>query len=609
MHQQPLRTDGVHRFALQLHARVGTQQCRRASHLKSVHHRRAVVVRHRVHRAADARCPVAAHARHESAPHVQRHVAARVHLDVPGVQHQPVGGVYPHVPFPVHQHHVAAGIGNRQRPALVVEGDADAAARADALVAVALANANARAGVVQATHDVRSVRVAKSETHQHKVAHLGHKQVPAALRSPFATAAVGRHHPDPVRTHAVGLPVHPHLYAPHPLRVFVAHHHGHLRLGHRMARVFHGKAVRHRRDGLEAPDVGAVLADAVPDLDHEVLAHRGLGQAADALAEGARYLHHAADREPPPPNPALDVMRIGRLGGLFPPHVHLHLLHVVHPRAGVLQRGNFEHAHRCHESAIAREVQSRRPVGRVLDHAQVVRRQIGEHRGGTGQRLHASLEPGHVPIQFQTHRIRTLRLAEHQARTVVIQPLVVVMGKPADKREVRLVVLAYVIQPQPVLGIGHEANPCLGAQLADDLLQGTSQPRAEARSVLQQVRRGMPAHQQRAPVEALLADAHLRDHPEKDRGVIPVGVHQHALAEPFGAVSEPFHVPLAHRVGVKRQLEAVVVAHGLVQVQRPESVQPPVVYAHHDVVPNEACHVSIVFQVSPHAERPVGTCP
>ena len=258
-----------------------------------------------------------------------------------------------------------------------------------------------RSSIEQTSHHVRPVGVAMPETHQHMVANLGDEHETAVRGHVLAAAAVGRHHAYPTRTHVARLPIHLDLHATLAVGVGVADDPSDLSLGNRPAHVANGKATGDRRYRTEAVAIEAVVADLVRDVDNEELTHRGLSHAADALAERAGELDHAAHRQPDAPGGTLDIMRLGRLRLLLLLHVKLHLLHVVDARVGVLQSGLHEQLHRGTESLVAEFVKARGLVRRRLGHAMVVLRDVREYLGGTGKRLNPSLEADKVPLKYE----------------------------------------------------------------------------------------------------------------------------------------------------------------------------------------------------------------
>ena len=66
--------------------------------------------------------------------------------------------------------------------------------------------------------------------------------------------------------------------------------------------------------------------------------------------------------------------------------------------------------------------------------------------------------------------------AEDQVDSVIVEPFVVLQGKTLDEREVRLVVLANVVELLGVFGIYPCTHPRLGSHLLDDVSQGASCP-------------------------------------------------------------------------------------------------------------------------------------
>ena len=357
----------------------------------------------------------------------------------------------------------------------------------DAFQMVLGKSANASPTVEQAAHHVRPVGVAMPETHQHVVANLGDEHEAAVRGHVLAAAAVGRHHAYPTRTHVARLPVHLDLDAALAVGVGVADDPSHLRLGNRPAHVANGKATGNRRYRTEAVAVEAVVANLVRDVDDQELAHRGVGHAADALAERAGELDHAAHRQPDALGGALHVMRLGRLRLLLLLHVKLHLLHVVDAGVGVLQRGFPEQLHRGAESLVPELVKTRGLVRRGLGHAMVVLRDVREYLGGTRKRLHPRLEADQVAFELQPDRIGKLGLAEDKTRAVVVKPFLVLPGKAADEVEVRLVVLADVSHGVTVLRIGQKLDARLLAQFANDVGQRPVKPRVAVLTVLEQV--------------------------------------------------------------------------------------------------------------------------
>ena len=271
----------------------------------------------------------------------------------------------------------------------------------DTLATVVFSSSLTCPAVEEASHHVRPVGVAMPETHQHVVANLGDEHEAAVRRHALAAAAVGRHHAYPTRAHVARLPVHLDLDATLAVGVGVADDPSDLSLGNRPAHVTNGKAASDRRNRTEAVAVETVVADIVRDVDDKELAHRGVGHAADALAERAGELDHAPHRQPDALGGALHVMGLGRLRLLLLLHVKLHLLHVVNPGVGVLQRGFPEQLHRGAESLVPEFVKARGLVRRGLGHAMVVLRDVRENLGGTGKRLNSSLEADKVPLKYE----------------------------------------------------------------------------------------------------------------------------------------------------------------------------------------------------------------
>ena len=223
------------------------------------------------------------------------------------------------------------------------------------------------------------------------------------------------------------------------------------------------------------------------DVDNQELTHRGVGHAADALAERAGELDHAPHRQPDALGGALHVMGLGRLRLLLLLHVKLHLLHVVNPGVGVLQRGFPEQLHRGAERLVPELVKARGLVGRGLGHAMVVLRDVREYLGGTRKRLHPRLEADQVALELQPDRIGKFGLAENKTRAVVVKPFLVLPGKAADEVEVRLVVLADVSHGVTILRIGQKFDARLLAQFAHDVRQRPVKPRVAVLTVLEQV--------------------------------------------------------------------------------------------------------------------------
>ena len=325
------------------------------------------------------------------------------------------------------------------------------------------------------------------ETHQHVVANLGNENEAAVRGHVLAATIVGRHHAYPTRAHVACLPIHLDLDSPLAVGIGVADDPSDLSLGNRPAHVTNGKATGNRRYRAEAVAVETVVADIVRDVDNQELAHRGVGHAADALAERAGELDHAPHRQPDAPGGALHVMRLGRLRLLLLLHVKLHLLHVVNAGVGVLQRGFPEQLHRGAESLVAELVKARGLVRRRLGHAMVVLRDVREYLGGTRKRLNPRLEGDEVALELKPDRIGKLGLAEDKTRAVVVKPFLVLPGKAADEVEVRLVVLADVSHGVTVLGIGQKLDARLLAQFANDVRQRSVKPRVAVLAILEQV--------------------------------------------------------------------------------------------------------------------------
>ena len=271
----------------------------------------------------------------------------------------------------------------------------------DAFQMVLGKSTNARPTVEKAAHDIGPVGVAVPETHKHVVANLGDEHEAAVRRHALAAAAVGRHHAYPTRTHVARLPIHLDLDTTLAVGIGVADDPSDLSLGNRPAHVAHRKATGDRRYRTEAVAVEAVVADIVRDVDDQELTHRGVGHAADALAERTGELDHAPHRQPDALGGTLHVMRLGRLRLLLLLHVKLHLLHVVDAGVGVLQRGFPEQFHRGAESLVAELVKALGLVRRGLGHAMVVLRDVREYLGGTGKRLNPSLEADKVPLKYE----------------------------------------------------------------------------------------------------------------------------------------------------------------------------------------------------------------
>ena len=226
----------------------------------------------------------------------------------------------------------------------------------------------------------------------------------------------------------------------------------------------------------------------------------------------------------------------------------------------ILQGRFLEHLHRGLEGLAARAVESRGLVRRVFCHAVVVFRQVGEHPGGPGQRLHARLERGERRVELQLHGLGFPRHPENQLGAVVVQPLLVLLGQPPDEREVRFPVLADVPHGLVVFGLHLRLHARLGAQLPDNLAQRAAEPRVAALAVLKQVGGGIARHAYLSAVQVLPAGVHLRDDPdEQERFRLP-SLDLYALAQPFRTVFQG----LGRHLEVQGELKAVMVVDGLV---------------------------------------------
>ena len=238
----------------------------------------------------------------------------------------------------------------------------------------------------------------------------------------------------------------------------------------------------------------------------------------------------------------------------------------MHARVGILQGRFLEHLHRGLEGLAARAVEPRGFVRRVFSHAVVVFRQVGEHPGGPGQRLHAHLERGERRVELQLHGLGLLRLPENQLDTVVIQPLLVFLGQPPDEREVRFPILADVPNGLVVFGLHLRLHARLPAQLLDNLAQRAPEPRVAALAVLQQVGGGIARHADMAAVQVLPTGVHLRDDPDEQGRLRLPPLDLYALAQPFRTVFQG----LGRHLEVQGELKAVMVVDGLVQPERLE---------------------------------------
>ena len=498
--------------------------------------------------------------------------------------------------MPIHQNHVAARVAKCQCPTVVVEGDADAAPRTDPLAVVAIASPLTSPAVEQASHHVRPVGVAMSEPHQHVVAHLGDENEAAVgLNAVAAAAAVGRHHAYPVGVHVAHLPVHLDLNAPVAQLVVVPDDLSHLRFGHGQLNGGNGQRVRDGGDGLEPVAVIAALANHVRYLRDEELAQRRTRNAARTLEEGTLQVNHAARNQHGMLAPAHHIVRLSRVGLLFLPHVTRHLRGVMDAGKGMLPGGLLVHAHRGHEGLVAQLVLVRRRVRRLLSDGAVVERMVGEHPRRTRQGLHADVERGEARAELQPHRRgKAGGTAEDEVETVIVQPFVVLPGKPLDEAEVRLVVLAHVVQPFLVLRVHLGTHPGVPRHLLHDVRKRAVVPGVEVQVRFQQVGFRMSRNQDVPEVALRAVQADPRDDAHEGGFRLLARPHLERLANPLGPVRQIVRMQVAPDLKVEGQLKAVVVVDGLVQLERLERKEPLAVYADGDVVVDDR-HVPLIL--------------
>ena len=142
---------------------------------------------------------------------------------------------------------------------------------------------------------------------------------------------------------------------------------------------------------------------------------------------------------------------------------------------GILAGGCLVHRQRSHEGIIAQSVLVRRCIRCLRSNRLVVERVIGERLGRTCQCLHADVKRGKACTELQSNGIeQVVGASEDQIDAVIVEPLVVLLCKSLDESEVRLVVLAHVVQSFLVLGIDTCTYPCLGSHLLYDVSKGAS---------------------------------------------------------------------------------------------------------------------------------------
>ena len=405
-----------------------------------------------------------------------------------------------------------------------------------------------------------------SETQQHLVANLGNEHETAVGAHVSALARVGRHHAYPTRVHAALLPVHADLDTAVALRVGIAGDRRHLRLSHGHRHTGARKGLNRRGNGLEAVAVVAALTHLVDDLGDDEVAQALPGQLADTLKEGAVEADDGAHTELGHMALGSDVVGLCGVGCLLAAHVFNQLGLRVDAGKRVLARRPAVHAQRGAEGLARKLVVAVGKVGRGLVHLTVGRGMVGEHLLGTGKRLQAYLKGRERRAVLQFHRLRgVLGTAEDERGAVIVHPLLVLEGKTADEVEVRLVVLADVVELLPVGGVQSQLHIRLPAERPHHVADGLIEPREAARSRLHAVGGGVARDENEAKVAALSVKAHVSHHTQED-GLVG-GMDRDGLSEPLGAAADIVYVAVAARLEVDAEVETVVAADALLEAQ------------------------------------------
>ena len=191
---------------------------------------------------------------------------------------------------------------------------------------------------------------------------------------------------------------------------------------------------------------------------------------------------------------------------------------------------------------------------------------VGEHLLGTGKRLQAYLKGRERRAILQFYRLRRiLGAAEYERGAVIVHPLLILEGKTADEVEVRLIVLADVVELLPVGGVQSQLHIRLPAERPHHVADGLIEPREAARSRLHAVGGGVARDEDEAKVAALSVKAHVSDHTQED-GLVG-GMDRDGLSEPLGAAADVVDVAVAARLEVDAEVEAVVAADALLEAQ------------------------------------------
>jgi len=191
---------------------------------------------------------------------------------------------------------------------------------------------------------------------------------------------------------------------------------------------------------------------------------------------------------------------------------------------------------------------------------------VGEHLLGTGKRLQPYLKGRQRRAVLQLHRLRgVLGAAEDERGAVIVHPLLILEGKTADEVEVRLVILADVVELLPVGRIQSQLHIRLPAERPHHLANGLLEPREAARSRLHAVGGGVARDEDEAKVAALAVKAHVGDHTQED-GLVG-GMDRDGLSEPLGAAADVVDVAVAARLEVDAEVETVVAADALLEAQ------------------------------------------
>ncbi|BAR96760.1 hypothetical protein PI172_2032 [Prevotella intermedia] len=232
----------------------------------------------------------------------------------------------------------------------------------------------------------------------------------------------------------------------------------------------------------------------------------------------------------------------------------------------VLARRPAVHAQRGAECLARKLVVAVGKVRGGLVHLTVGRGMVGEHLLGTGKRLQAYLKGRERRAVLQFHRLRrVLGTAEDERGAVIVHPLLILEGKTADEVEVRLVVLADIVELLPVGGIQSQLHIRLPAERPHHVADGLLEPREAARGRLHAVGGGVARDENEAKVATLSVKAHVRHHAQED-GLVG-RMDRDGLSEPLGTAADIMYVAVAARFEVDAEVETVVAADALLKAQ------------------------------------------